>query len=176
MSDGARSVGLWPRIPATVLGLEVPRRFRSVSARFRDPDRVLVDFMGWLEQNSPTSADDPPRLRTEPAPDVPTPGEDSQPLADRRALLETLIATVDRFDDPTLRQRLVRAMESAGVEPIVADGERFDPRHHDQLDEEATDDPAKDGIVASTPRPGYSDRGRVIRPPEVVVYSTRRPG
>lgn len=60
------------------------------------------------------------------------------------------------------------ALTSAGVEPIVAVGEPFDPELHEAVDTEETD-PEMDGIVIDEYSRGYRMGDRLLRPSRVKV-------
>jgi len=168
--DGGLGRRLWPLIPETVLGRAVPDRFRGARARFGDPDRVLADFVRWLEESQPAPAPAPvheaPRVRRQP--------EDSSSraaVADREKLVSACIDVTDRLTNAALRDILISALADAGVEAIDGDGDSFDAGRHRAIHRVDTDDPRQHGRIASTERLGYSDRGKVIRPPEVSVFS-----
>ncbi|PVZ09954.1 nucleotide exchange factor GrpE [Actinomycetospora cinnamomea] len=97
---------------------------------------------------------------------------------ERDALIALCIDLADRLRTtaPGLRARLHRGLAEVGVVPLEPDGRPFDRARHDAVDREPTTDPARDRTVASTERPGYADRGRVLRRPEVVVHALEHPG
>ncbi|OHV21303.1 nucleotide exchange factor GrpE [Parafrankia soli] len=92
--------------------------------------------------------------------------------ADREALVGACIELSDRLRDanPALWRRLCRGLAVVGVEAVVVDGQRFDPEAHDAVGREITTDTARHLTVASTEFCGFTDRGRLLRRPEVVVY------
>jgi hypothetical protein len=146
-------------VPANVLGRPVPGRFRGLAARFRDPDRQLVDFIGWLESERVDAPE--PRTSSIAAPDD----------ADRAALVAGTIEVLDRESNEALRESLLRSLAAAGVEAVSADGERFDAQRHQAIHALDTPDPSLEGTIASTERLGFVDRsGEVLRLPEVTVY------
>jgi hypothetical protein len=124
--------------------------------RFRDPDRVLVEFISWLEAGDPGAGV----------------GHDSSAAAeqDRSRLIATCMELSDRLSNEALRERLLSTMASVGVEVIAPDGEPFDSERHHAIFRTPTTDRSQHGRVASTERLGFSDRGRIIRRPEVAVY------
>jgi molecular chaperone GrpE len=63
--------------------------------------------------------------------------------------------------------KLLDALRAEGLERIEADGKPFDPEQHEALMQ--TGDGDGDPIVADVLRPGYTLRGRVIRPAGVRV-------
>ena len=104
------------------------------------------------------------------------PGDGPEPIgpppssADRDALVRALIETADQVSSEAVRTTIVQRLGAVGVEPVVvAVGERFDPTTHSGVDAAAAPSPEQNDTVASLERPGWVDRGRVLRPPEVVV-------
>ncbi|WFE29282.1 nucleotide exchange factor GrpE [Solwaraspora sp. WMMD791] len=93
---------------------------------------------------------------------------------DRTELVRICIDLADRLRDqePALWQRLTDRLSDAGVQTVLADGERFDPQVHEAVGQVPTDDPAAHLLVASTEFAGYRDGGAWLRRPEVVVYRT----
>jgi molecular chaperone GrpE len=103
----------------------------------------------------------------------------AEPLA--RRLLEVvddfelaLMAAADRPDfDKFLHgvelvyAKLADAMKAEGLEKIAAEGTLFDPELHEALMQTGEGD--GDPVVADVLRPGYTLRGRVIRPAGVRV-------
>jgi hypothetical protein len=98
--------------------------------------------------------------------------------ADRDVLVQACIELSDRLRDsnPALWRRLCRGLAAIGVETAVVDGQRFDPEAHDAVGREPTSDAAQHLTVASTEFCGFTDRGRLLRRPEVVVYRMEETG
>lgn len=67
-----------------------------------------------------------------------------------------------------IERKLVSALESEGVTAIVAVDQPFDPRLHEAVSMEPTDQVAE-GIVTRELQKGYQLRDRVLRPSLVVV-------
>jgi molecular chaperone GrpE len=63
--------------------------------------------------------------------------------------------------------KLADSLRSEGLERIEADGKPFDPEQHEALMQ--TGDGDGDPVVADVLRPGYTLRGRVLRPAGVRV-------
>ena len=61
-------------------------------------------------------------------------------------------------------------LEGAGLTPVDAEGERFDPELMEALGTVPTDDPEKDGQVADIFQRGYRLRDMLLRPARVRVY------
>jgi molecular chaperone GrpE (heat shock protein) len=77
----------------------------------------------------------------------------------------------DLVDSPALREQLLDALKASGVKPIEAGvGEPFDSTRHKAVGTIPTNDPVNDNTVAETQRPGYVDRGKRVRYPEVLVF------
>ena len=62
--------------------------------------------------------------------------------------------------------KLTEVLRSEGLEPIEAEGKRFDPARHEAL---LQADGEGDPYVADVLRPGYTLKGRVLRPAGVKV-------
>jgi molecular chaperone GrpE len=67
-----------------------------------------------------------------------------------------------------IRREFVKALERHGVTRYSALGQRFDPNHHEAIARVVSLDNEPDTVVGET-APGYSLRGRVIRPAQVAV-------
>jgi hypothetical protein len=149
-----------------------------LSARFADPDRLLVEFIAWLEASVGEDGVRPPARGTsdeqafEPAPRARARsiGDRERLARERRRLIEAAIDVSERVSSPALAQRLIVCLEDVGVEPISVDRERFDPRRHRAVARVPTTDTAKHNTVAETQRVGYRDGDEILRPPEVSVY------
>jgi hypothetical protein len=152
---------VWPRIPEHVLGRLVPPRFRRFSARFTDPDRLLVEFIDWLESVPPPPGE---------VPAAGAAGANGRGRDDRARLRDACIDVRERVPSAALAQRLEAVLEDVGVVPVGGDGERFDPQRHRAVGSVPTPDRALHHRIASTERAGYRDGDEVLRPPEVLVY------
>jgi molecular chaperone GrpE len=69
--------------------------------------------------------------------------------------------------------KLKRALEQAGLTPIEAVGQRFDPELHDAMVTETTNRPEEDHIVSQELAKGYRFRGNLLRPSLVAVKMYR---
>jgi len=108
-----------------------------------------------------------------PVPDSPTvePPTATGSDSDRLALVHALVELGDLVTSDALRTTIAERLAAAGVVPVWVDaGTRFDPTTHRGVQAEPATSPIQDGIVASCDRVGWSDRGTLMRPPEVVVY------
>jgi len=102
------------------------------------------------------------------------------------SFLERLIPILDNFelgltaarsnaaDSPILQgmdmvaRQLNDFLTGTGVEPVAADGQKFDPNLHEAVAQEASDTVAE-GLVVRQLRKGYKLRDRLLRPATVVV-------
>ena len=69
--------------------------------------------------------------------------------------------------------KLTEILRSAGVERIEAEGRPFDPEKHEALMQSGDGDAEAELVVADVLRPGYTLKGRVIRPAGVKVTRGR---
>ena len=107
------------------------------------------------------------------------------------ALLERLIAIVDNFElglsaaksegarspiysgmSMVLKQ-LTDFLTDNGLQPIDAEGQKFDPNLHEAIAHEPSDDVAE-GVVLRQMRRGYRLKDRLLRPSSVVVSSGKK--
>ncbi len=104
------------------------------------------------------------------------------------SLLERLIAIVDNFElglsaaksegekSPVysgmsmVLKQLTDFFADNGLQPIDAEGEKFDPNLHEAIAHEASDEVAE-GVVLRQMRRGYRLKDRLLRPSSVVVSS-----
>jgi molecular chaperone GrpE (heat shock protein) len=68
-----------------------------------------------------------------------------------------------------VRERLRQALAAEGVEEIITGGRPFDPTVAEAVATEATDDPARDGVVVEEIERGFMLRGTLLRPARVRV-------
>ena len=62
-----------------------------------------------------------------------------------------------------------RELKDNGVGSVPTVGEKFDPKSHEALMTEETDDPAKDGIVVEELEPGYLFKEKLIKAAKVKI-------
>lgn len=67
-----------------------------------------------------------------------------------------------------IRREFLKVLDKHGVTRYSAVGQRFDPNQHEAIARVVSHDKEPDTIVGET-APGYSLRGRVIRPAQVAV-------
>lgn len=105
-----------------------------------------------------------------PTPMAPAPASSPQAERDRGRLVTALVDVRDQIDSPAMREWLRAALADVGVAEVVADGQPFDPQRHQAVDQVVATEPTWNNVVARTDRPGYTDRGAVMRLPQVSVY------
>ncbi|MCK9931770.1 nucleotide exchange factor GrpE [Frankia sp. Mgl5] len=136
---------------------------RWAGTRRRDGLEAAAEPRGPVEPPQPAGPVEPPG---------PVESSSASASTDREALVGACIELSDRLRDanPALWRRLCRGLAVVGVDAVVVDGQRFDPEVHDAVGREITTDAARHLTVASTEFCGFTDRGRLLRRPEVVVY------
>lgn len=103
------------------------------------------------------------------APTTPDPNT-ARLAAERDRLVGALIDVADEVRSEAVRGTIVQRLGTVGVEPVlVSPGDRFDPSVHRGVHAESASNPEQADTIAALDRPGWVDRGRVLRPPEVVV-------
>lgn len=118
-----------------------------------------------------TAADHGPAPVPAVAPVPVAPAADPTAAAERDELVRALIDTADQVTSDAVRTSIVQRLGAVGVEPIlVTAGERFDPSVHRGVEAAPASGPEQADTIAALERPGWVDRGRVLRPPEVVVH------
>jgi hypothetical protein len=153
------------KVPPTIAGRRIPARFRDPLLRLDNPVEVLREFIRWVEGSVVSAPQPKPRQA------APTDEGDLRRLrSDRGALVSALVELSDLVDSSALREKASRALGAAGVTSLDPTGERFDAARHRAVKRIPAPDSAHHAQVADTERLGYSDRGHVIRPPEVLVY------
>ena len=84
--------------------------------------------------------------------------------ADPNVTAETLQEGVQLVE-----RKLMRVLESAGLEPVAAEDERFDPKTMEAVATLPTEDPEQDNTVADVFQKGYRFNGVLVRPARVRV-------
>lgn len=72
-----------------------------------------------------------------------------------------------------VKRKLLKELAEVGLEPIDAEGQRFDPNQHEALSSVPTDDPEEDAVVDEVFVKGYRFGERLLRPARVVVKTYR---
>ena len=70
-----------------------------------------------------------------------------------------------------VERKLIRELQSAGLERVGEPGERFDPHRHEAVTTAPAPGPEQDHVVASVLQPGYRFGGALLRPARVMVYT-----
>ena len=109
------------------------------------------------------------------------------------SLLERLIAIIDNFELGLLAaksegeespiysgmsmvlKQLTDFLSETGLQPIDAEGEKFDPNLHEAIAHEPNDE-VPEGYVVRQMRRGYKLKDRLLRPSTVVVSSGKAAG
>ena len=68
-----------------------------------------------------------------------------------------------------LERKMMKTLESLGLESVAVRGEPFDPNEHEAVMVTATSQPAEDDTVGEVFQPGYRFRGMLLRPAKVQV-------
>jgi hypothetical protein len=100
--------------------------------------------------------------------------EEMDVVGERDRLVAACIETLDIATTDAIREVVGRALRDVRVEPVFADGETFDGNRHNAVDVAPTSEELMHNRVSETERPGYTDHGVLIRPPDVVVYRKDR--
>ncbi|MFA6394070.1 MAG: nucleotide exchange factor GrpE [Patescibacteria group bacterium] len=64
-------------------------------------------------------------------------------------------------------------LEAEGIKEIETAGKKYDHAVMEAIGHKATDDKARDGLVAENLKPGYTLNGRVIIPARVIVFECK---
>lgn len=72
-----------------------------------------------------------------------------------------------------VERKILRELESAGLERVGTLGEPFDPHLHEALGSVPAETPEQDHQVASVYQPGYRFGGALLRPARVQIYQWR---
>lgn len=100
----------------------------------------------------------------------PARGDEAGLGAERATLIDAVIHALDRTTSEAVRSRLLAALHEVGVEAVGEAGELFDATRHEAVGTEPAGDSAEPGTVASVDRCGFTDRGVLLRPAQVVVH------
>ena len=95
------------------------------------------------------------------------PLDDLQRVAHYAASATTVDALLEGVQ--LVERNLLRALESAGLELVEAEGRPFDPEHHEALMTAPTEHEAEDDSVGDVFQKGYRFRGELLRPARVTV-------
>jgi molecular chaperone GrpE len=96
-----------------------------------------------------------------------------EPLDDLQRIADfdpaTTAATALHEGAEMVERKFLRAMESAGLEIVEAEGKAFDPAIHEALTTVPAETAADDDTVAQVYQKGYRFKGLLLRPARVVV-------
>lgn len=87
-------------------------------------------------------------------------------------VLKETLAVADSLEiagDKHIYAQLREILKREGVEPIKAEGARFDPLYHEALEQVEVQEEAKDGAVLEELQKGYRIYDKVLRPAKVKV-------
>jgi hypothetical protein len=139
--------------------------------------RIIAEVDGETSPSDGTEADGTEAVETASNTDVEStttgPADLEQALADRQALIQLCLYALDRARSGGVVERLEHGLAGIGVRALRPDGERFDPAVHEAGGAVATEDPAREGLVAETEVVGFADHDRVLRAPIVIVYAKK---
>ena len=93
--------------------------------------------------------------------------DDLERVADYTAETTTVEALLEGVQ--MVERKLLRALESAGLELLDARGERFDPEVHEALMTAGTEHEHEDETVGEVFQKGYRFQGHLLRPARVQV-------
>lgn len=69
-----------------------------------------------------------------------------------------------------VERKLMKQLETIGLERIGVEGEVFDPNNHEAVGTEPAPDGAREGTIAGILSPGYRLGAMLVRPAQVRVY------
>ncbi len=74
-----------------------------------------------------------------------------------------------RMGMESIYNQLLSALSSHGVQKMIPDGEKFDPKLHEAVEMVPVSDENEDGKILEVIQPGYSLAGKEVRAPKVKV-------
>lgn len=93
--------------------------------------------------------------------------DDLERVADYTTETTTVAALLEGVQ--MVERKLLRALETAGLERVEAQGATFDPSHHEALMTSSTEHPHEDDTVGEVFQHGYRFQGHLLRPARVQV-------
>lgn len=159
-----------------------PNYVENLEAKLRDRDTKLREALEHLHRVSSEFEQAKARLQRESAKEI---------ERGRRDFLRSFLEVLDDLDralatarergaDPALRQgielvqqRFLSLLQQQGVRRIDPEGQPFDPAHHEAVSILPAHDPAHDGLVLNSVKPGYLVGEETLRPAQVVVGRRR---
>lgn len=70
--------------------------------------------------------------------------------------------------------QFTRELKDNGVEAIPSIGKKFDPKAHEAILTEETEDTAQDGMVVEEFEPGYRFKEKLIKPAKVKIFKLKK--
>ena len=158
-----------------------PKYVEELEARAQAAERQVQDVRARFEQlrEQLQRESDETRQRLNRAADERAANDKARFIADFLPVLDNLQRAIDAVSDNAPREAVLEgirsiatnvqnALANAGVEPVAAIGEPFDPELHEAVDT-ADADPEMDGIVISEYSRGFRMGDRLLRPARVQV-------
>lgn len=158
-----------------------PKYVEELEARTQAAEKQVQDVQARFEQlrRQLQRETDETRQRLNRSADERAANEKAKFITDFLPVLEDLNRAIEAVSDNAPREailegirgianRMQNALTNAGVEPVVAVGETFDPEFHEAVDT-AEADPEMDGRVISEYSRGFRMGDRLLRPARVRV-------
>lgn len=158
-----------------------PKYVEELEQRAEAAERQVQDVRARFEQlrEQLQRETDETRQRLNRAADERAANDKARFIADFLPVLDNLQRAIDAVSDNAPRDAILEgirsiatnahtALTNAGVEPLTAVGEAFDPELHEAVDT-AESDPEMDGIVISEYSRGFRMGDRLLRPARVQV-------
>lgn len=158
-----------------------PKYVEELEARAQAAEKQVQDVQARFDQlrQQLQRETDETRQRLNRSADERAANEKAKFIADFLPALDNLQRAVNAVSDNAPREAVLEgirsiatsvqnALTNAGVEPIAAVGETFDPEFHEAVDTDDAD-PEMDGIVISEYSRGFRMGDRLLRPARVKV-------
>lgn len=158
-----------------------PKYVEELEARTQAAEKQVQDVQARFDQlrQQLQRETDETRQRLNRSADERAANEKAKFIADFLPVLDNLQRAVNAVSDNAPREAVLEGIRSiatsvqnvltnAGVEPIAAVGEAFDPEFHEAVDTDDAD-PEMDGIVISEYSRGFRMGDRLLRPARVKV-------
>ena len=158
-----------------------PKYVEELEARTQAAEKQVQDVQARFDQlrQQLQRETDETRQRLNRSADERAANEKAKFIADFLPVLDNLQRAVNAVSDNAPREAVLEgirsiatsvqnALTNAGVEPIAAVGEAFDPEFHEAVDTDDAD-PEMDGIVISEYSRGFRMGDRLLRPARVKV-------
>lgn len=158
-----------------------PSYVEELEARTKTAEQLALDVQARFEKlkNTLQRETDETRQRLNRAADERTERSKAEFIASLLPVLDNLERAIEAADAGGSSEQLIEgvkktaesftnALNAAGVEPIAAQGEMFDPELHEAVDTISVD-PEMDGKVMNVYTDGYRMGDRLLRPARVAV-------